>query len=101
MICFLSQGHGVKVTSTSASQTHAKITGGVSTLLIDTAACVLMASPGSTARPTLMNARQCPVFTGGTDSSPPLKAENTANYAELFLITLLASAVSGDICHML
>lgn len=28
-------------------------------------------------------------------------SRNTANYAELFLITLLASAVSGDICHML
>lgn len=48
-------------------QTHAKIMRDALMRRADTAACVLMASPGSTVRPTLMNACQHPVFMGGTD----------------------------------
>lgn len=59
----------------SVFQTHAKIVGGVLTGLIDTTACVLMASLGSTAKPTLMNACQRPVFTGGADFSLSFKTE--------------------------
>lgn len=58
------QGHGVRLTLMSAFQTHAKIVGDVSMHLIDTTACVLMASLGSTARPTLMIACQHLVFMG-------------------------------------
>lgn len=59
----------------SAFQTHAKIVGDVSMHLIDTTACVLMASLGSTARPTLMIACQHLVFMGGTCFSPSFKTE--------------------------
>lgn len=65
----------MKLTSTSVFQTHVKIVGDVLMRLIDTTAHVLMASLGSTARPTLMNACQRLVFTGGTDFSPSLQTE--------------------------
>ncbi|KAG7230164.1 hypothetical protein INR49_009884 [Caranx melampygus] len=58
------QGYGVKLISTSVLQTHVKIVGDVLMRLIDTTAHVLMASLGSTVRPTLMNACQHLVFTG-------------------------------------
>lgn len=50
----------------SAFRTHAKIVGDVLMHLIDTTACVLMASLASTVKPTLMNACQPLVFTEGT-----------------------------------
>ncbi len=61
------------LTSMSVLQTHAKIMGGVLTGPIDTTACVLMASLGSTVKPILMNACQRPVFMGGTDFSLSFK----------------------------
>ncbi|KAM7408877.1 hypothetical protein PAMA_002548 [Pampus argenteus] len=57
-------GHGVKLTLMSAFQARAKIVGNVLTDLIDTTACVPMASLDSAARRTLMNACQRLVFTG-------------------------------------
>lgn len=65
----------MKLTSMSAFQTHAKIVGDVLMRLIDTTACVLMASWGSTVRPTSMNACQRLVFMGGTDFSPSFKTD--------------------------
>lgn len=95
----------MKSTSTSVFQTHAEIVGNVLMGPIDTSACVPMASLGSTVKPTLMNACQRLVFMGGTHSSPSFKTERVQmqrqDCMELFLITLLASAVSGDICHTL
>lgn len=71
----------MKLTSTSVFQTHVKIVGGVLMRLIDTTARVLMASLGSTARPTLMNACQRLVFTGGTDFFSVTSNRNTAHCA--------------------
>lgn len=56
----------MKLTSTSVFQTHARIVENVLMRLIDTTACVRVASRGSTVRPTLMNARQRLAFMGGT-----------------------------------
>lgn len=76
----------------SVPQTHAKIVGDALTRPIDTTARVLMASRGRAARPTLMNACQRLVFTGGSHFSLSVKEEaHSAHYAkmasELFLIT--------------
>lgn len=51
----------------SVFQTRAEIVGNVLMRIIDTTACVLVASLGSTVKPTLMNACQRLVFMGGTD----------------------------------
>lgn len=63
------------LTSTSVFQTRAKIEGSVLMGRINTTACVLTASLGSTVKPTLMNACQCLVFTGGTDFSPSFNTQ--------------------------
>ena len=86
----------MKLTSMSVFQIHVKTVGDVLMRLIDTTACVLTASSGATVRPTLMNACQHLVFMGGKIVSPSFKNRNM----ELFLITLLASAVSGDIQYV-
>lgn len=65
----------MKITLMSVFPTRAKMVEDVLMRLIDTAACVLMASLGSTVRPTLMNACQHLVFMGGTDFSPSFKTE--------------------------
>lgn len=65
----------MKLTLMSAFQTHAKIVGDVLMHLIDTTACVLMASLGSTVRPTLMTACQRLVYMGGTYFFLSLKTE--------------------------
>lgn len=63
------------LTSMSVFQTHAKIVGDVLMRLINTTACVLMASLGVIVKPTLMNACQRLVFMGGTDFSLSFKIE--------------------------
>lgn len=51
----------------SAYRSRAKIAGNAWTGSIATSACVLLASQGSTVRPTSMNARRRPVFMAGTE----------------------------------
>lgn len=95
----------MKLTSMSAIQTHVKIVGDVLMHLIDTTACVLMASMDSTVRTTLMNACQRLAFMGGTcfflHHLRQKHCKLCRNGMKLFLITLLASTSSGDICHVL
>lgn len=92
----------MKLTSMNVFQTHAKIVGNVLMRLINTTACVLMASLGFTVRPTLMNACQRLVSMGGTDFSPPFKTE-TLQIAQKWheiIFNYTPCAVSGGICHM-
>lgn len=56
----------MKLTSMSVFQTHARIVENVLMRLIDTTACVRVASQGSAVRPTLMNACQRLAFMEGT-----------------------------------
>lgn len=96
----------MKLTSMSVIQTHAKIVGDVLMPLIDTTAYVLTASLGSTVKPTLMNACQRLVFMGGTcwfffHLLRQKHCKLCRNGMKLVLITLLASTLSGDICHVL
>lgn len=67
---------------------------------INITACVLMASLGSTVRPTLMNACRRLVFMGGTIFFFTINYKNNANCqkrCEIIFIAVFSSRVSGHI----
>lgn len=90
------------LTLMSVFQTHAKIVGNVLMHQIDTTACVLMASLGSTVKPTLMNACQFHVFMGGTNFSSSFKTEALQIMQKrLGIIFNRASCQHIELTHML